>query len=139
MRDKKAKVSEVSNLLSSFAQGKLSKEEQVICLHIWEKLARKQKVDITRTKSNIWVASIIWSFCRANFKHEEGITQDLLSSFFDVKKSTIGNKASEICKMLKIDFFNPEFTTKRIQEQNPLNKYVMTENGFIIPKDFFEE
>jgi len=41
--------------------------------------------------------------------------------------------------MLKIDFFNPEFTTKRIQEQNPLNKYVMTQNGFIIPKDFLEE
>jgi len=98
MRDKKAKVSEVSNLLSSFAQGKLSKEEEAICLHIWEKLARKQKIDITRTKSNIWAASIIWSFCRANFKHEEGIIQDLLSSFLMLKRVQLATKRAKSAK-----------------------------------------
>jgi len=132
---KKAKITEIQNLISDFAKENLSEEEEGICLHILDKLSRKQKIDITRTKSEIWAASIIWSFCRANFKHEDGISLDLLSSFFDVKKSTAGNKAGELCKMFKIDFFNPQYTTQKNQERNPLNKMLMTKSGFIVPKD----
>ncbi len=138
MKDKKATIAEVENLIIAFAEKSLSTEEQAVCLHIWEKLGRKQKIDITRTRAVIWAPAVIWSFCRANFKYEEGITLDVLCPFFGTKKSTVGNKASEICKMLEIDFFNPEFTIKKIQEQNPLNKLVVTENGLIVPRDLFE-
>ncbi len=132
---KNTKINEVRNFISDFAKENLTKEEEGICLHILEKLSRKQKIDITRPKSDTWAASIIWAFCRANFKSEEGITMDLVSSFFDVKKSTFGNKAGELCKMFKIDFFNPEYTTQKTQEWNPLNKLVMTKEGFIVSKD----
>ena len=37
--------------------------------------------------------------------------------------------------MLRVDFFNPEFTTERIQKQNHLNTLTVTNHGFIIPKD----
>jgi hypothetical protein len=60
---------------------------------------------------------------------------DFLCSFFHTKKSTVGNKASEISRMLKIDFFNPEFTTERIQEENPLNRLEMTNDGLIVLKE----
>ena len=138
MKDKKSIISEVENLMITFAEKNLSTEEKAVCLHIWEKLGRKQKIDITRTRANIWAAAVIWSFCRANFKYEEGITLDVLCQFFATKKSTVGNKAGEICKMLKIDFFNPEFTTRKIREQNPLNKLVVTEDGLIVPRDLLE-
>ncbi len=138
MKDKKATIAEVKNLIIAFADKNLSAEEQAVCLRIWEKLGRKQKIDVTRTRANIWAAAVIWSFCRANFKYEEGITLDLLCPFFVTRKSTVGNKAGEICKMLKIDFFNPEFTTRKIREQNPLNKLVVTEDGLIVPRDLLE-
>ena len=135
MKDKKEVIEEVKNLLTSFTGKNLSEEEESICLQIWGRLSRKQKIDITRTRPDIWAAAVIWSFCRANFKYEEGVTLELLCSFFNNKKSTVGNKASEISKMLRIDFFNPEFTTERIQKQNPLNTLTVTNHGFIIPKD----
>jgi hypothetical protein len=138
VRDKKTTLTEVKDLITAFAEKNLSSEEKAICIHIWEKLARKQKIDLTRTKSNIWAAATIWAFCRANFKYEEGITLDKLCSFFDTKKSTVGNKASDICKMFKIDFFNPEFTTRRIQADNPLNEFAVTEDGFIVPRELSE-
>jgi len=135
MKDKKEVIEEVKNLLTSFTGENLSEEDQSICLQIWGKLSRKQKIDITRTRPDIWAAAVIWAFCRANFKYEEGVTLELLCSFFKNKKSTVGNKASEISKMLRVDFFNSEFTTERIQKQNPLNTLTVTNHGFIIPKD----
>lgn len=135
MKDNKDVIEEVRNLIITFTRKRLAEEEETICLHIWEKLSRKQKIDITRTRSDIWAAAVIWAFCRANFKHEEGVTLELLCSFFNNKKSTVGNKAGEISKMLGIDFFSPEFTTGKIQEQNPLNRLTLTKDGFIIPED----
>ncbi len=137
MKDKKKVIEEVKNLITSFTRKNLTDEEETTCLQILERLARKQKLDITRTRSDIWAAAVIWSFCRANFKYEEGITLELLCSFFNNNKSTVGNKAGEISKMFKIDFFNPEFTTKSVQDQNPLNQFAVTKDGFIIPKDIY--
>ncbi len=56
---KNIKIREIKDFISDFSKDNLTKEEEGICLHILEKLSRKQKIDITRTKSNIWAASII--------------------------------------------------------------------------------
>ncbi len=37
--------------------------------------------------------------------------------------------------MLRITFYNPEYTTAEIQEHNPFNQFIMTKDGFIIPRD----
>jgi hypothetical protein len=121
MKEKIAVIQEVEKLIMSFSNQNLTEEEEEICLHIWKKLIRKHKLDITRTKCDIWAAAVIWSFCRANFKYEEGIMLESVCNFFHNKKSTVGNKAGEIIKVVKIDYFSPEFSTRKIQEQNPLN------------------
>lgn len=48
MKDKKEMVEEVKSLIVSFSKKHLPEEEEAICLHIWEKLARKQKLDINK-------------------------------------------------------------------------------------------
>lgn len=121
MKEKIEVIEEVEKLIMSFSEQNLTEEEEEICLHIWKKLTRKHKLDITRTRSDIWAAAVIWSFCRANFKYEEGIMLESVCNFFHNKKSTVGNKAGEIIKILKIDYFSPEFSTRKIQEHNPLN------------------
>ena len=121
MKEKIEVIEEVEKLIKSFSKQNLTEEEEEICLHIWKKLIRKHKLDITRTKCDIWAAAVIWSFCRANFKYEEGIMLESVCNFFHNKKSTVGNKAGEIIKIVKIDYFSPEFSTRKIQEQNPLN------------------
>ena len=121
MKEKIEVIEEVEKLIMSFSKQNLTEEEEEICLHIWKKLIRKHKLDITRTRCDIWAAAVIWSFCRANFKYEEGIMLESVCIFFHNKKSTVGNKAGEIIKIVKIDYFSPEFSTRKIQEQNPLN------------------
>ena len=126
MEEKIEVIKEVEKLIMSFSKQNLTEEEEEICLHIWKKLIRKRKLDITRTRCDIWAAAVIWSFCRTNFKYEEGIMLESVCNFFHNKKSTVGNKAGEIIKILKIDYFNFEFSTRKIQEQNPLNILMST-------------
>ena len=86
MKDKKEVIEEVKNLLTSFTGENLSEEEQSICLQIWGRLSRKQKIDITRTRPDIWAAAVIWSFCRANFKFEEGVTWSCCAPFSTIRR-----------------------------------------------------
>jgi tetratricopeptide (TPR) repeat protein len=122
VKEKIEVVEEVQKLIYSFSEHNLTQEEEEICLHIWQKLARKKTLEITRTRPDIWASAVIWSFCRVNFKYEESITLDVVCNYFNTKKSTSGNKAGEIIKMLKIAYFSPEFSTRKIQELNPLNE-----------------
>jgi tetratricopeptide (TPR) repeat protein len=130
-------IEDVQKLILSFSKEKLTTEEEVICMHIWKKLTRKRTLDITRTRSDIWAAAVIWSFCRANFKYEAGITLDTVCDFFSNKKTTVGNKAGEIIKMLKIDYFNPEYSTTKIKKQNPIN--VLTQATDDVIRELQEE
>jgi tetratricopeptide (TPR) repeat protein len=120
MKEKIDVIEQVENLIRSFSKRNLTEEEEEICLHIWKKLTRKRNMDITRSRPDIWAGAVIWSFCRVNFKYEEGINLENVCAFFTNKKSTIGNKAGEIIKILKIDYFNTEFSTRKIQEHDPL-------------------
>jgi len=128
MKEKIDVIEEVQRLIISFADRFLTPEEKDLCLHIWKKLGRKQKLDITRTRLDIWAAAVVWTFCRANFKYEEGITLDTVCDFFKNKKSTVGNKAGEIVKLLKISYFSPEFSTGKIQEHNPFNSLTLIDD-----------
>lgn len=140
MKEKAEFIDEVQKLIISFTGPNLIKEEEAICLHIWEKLARKRTLDITRTRPDIWASAVIWSFCRANFKYEEGLTLDIVCNFFNNKKTTVGNKAGEIIKMLKIDYFDPEFSTEEIQGYNPFNRITLDlDTGLLVPKEYVIE
>ena len=52
-----------------------------------------------------------------------------------IQQKTVGNKASEIAKALKIDIFDERFCRKEIADKNPLNQFVMLPSGFIVSKD----
>jgi hypothetical protein len=136
MKEKADFIEEVQTLIISFSKDKLTTEEELVCMHIWKKLTRKRTLDITRTRADIWAGAVIWSFCRANFKYEEGITLDTVCDFFSNKKSTVGNKAGEIIKMLKIDYFKPEFSTEENQSNNPFKAIALDANtGLLVFKE----
>jgi hypothetical protein len=136
MKERDDYIEEVQKLIISFARQNFTQEEEVICLHIWKKLARKKTLDITRTRPDIWAGAVIWAFCRANFKYEEGITLDIICGFYNNKKTTVGNKAGEIIKLVKIDYFDSEYSTEAIQEHNPFNRMTIDpDTGLLLLKE----
>ena len=54
-----------------------------------------------------------------------------LAEHFGTSKSTIRQKAGKICEMLKIRYYDPDFSTSHMSGQNPFARMVMDENGFI--------
>jgi|GEM_PF-5015253 len=137
MQKNKEHMEEVKKLIRGFAKAHLDDEELEICERIADKLARKRTLDITGIQPNTLAAAIVWSCILANppERIRDRIPQETVADFFGVKKRTVSTRASQISKLLKIDMFNPEFTTKRVRKAIP--KFYMTREGFLIP--FWED
>jgi len=54
-----------------------------------------------------------------------------ISSYFNASSSTVSQKAKLIMDMFGLDYWNAEFSTKRMQENNPFTK-ILKMNGLII-------
>jgi tetratricopeptide (TPR) repeat protein len=121
MKEKAEAVEKVRQLIISFAKDRLTQEEEDLCLYYWLKLTRKRKLEVTRGRPDIWAAGVVWAFCRTNFKYEEDITIDSVCAFFNNKKSSVGTRAREILDLLGIDYFDPEFSTRRVMENSPFD------------------
>ncbi|MDI6840967.1 MAG: DUF6398 domain-containing protein [bacterium] len=121
------------------SQNKFSKEELDICLKIWDdftNLACRQTGKRKRAsiaKPEAWAAAVIYTFGRANFKNK--LTADTIRKTLAVTRKSIYNKFSEIKDVLKMKFFDTRYCTKEVLEQNPLKELVVTEDGFILPKE----
>jgi hypothetical protein len=86
----------------------------------------------------VWAAAIIHALGTINFLFDKASqpysTVDEINQFFGTKKATTTGKSKIIRDLLKLGYFDNEFSTSRIKEDNPLNKMVMV-NGLIVPID----
>jgi hypothetical protein len=99
-------------------------------------LARKRHVPFLSGKKEIWAAAVIYALGQINFLFDKSfqpyVTADEICNFFGMKKSSVSQKAKVIRDMLKLNYFDPEFSIKRMRDQNPLKDLVMIE-GMVDP------
>ncbi len=103
------------------------------------KLSRKRDVPFARGKSEIWATAVVHAIGSINFLYDKTFlpfsSLDKICTHFNTNKSTVGNKAGEIRKLLNLHPFDNEFSTKHLLENNPLEGLEMTEEGFIMPEN----
>ena len=125
-------------LTQKFCDQKLDSDYKHLCEKLIKKLGRKRDVPFQRGKIEIWAAAVIHALGSINFLFDNSfkpyMTADQISEYFDTKNSTVSNKAREIKDMLNLWHFSPEFSTKKMIEDNPFNNLVMVD-GFIVPLD----
>jgi hypothetical protein len=125
-------------LTQVFCDQKLDSDYKHLCEKLIRKLGRKRDVPFQRGKIEIWAAAIIYALGSINFLFDKSfkpyVTADQISEYFDTKNSTVSNKAREIKDMLNLWHFSPEFSTKKMIEDNPFNNLVMVD-GFIVLLD----
>jgi hypothetical protein len=121
-----------------FCDQKLDSDYKYLCEKLIRKLSRKRDVPFQKGKIEIWAAAVIHALGSINFLFDKSfkpyVTADQISEYFDTKNSTVSNKAREIKDMLNLWHFSPEFSTKKMIEDNPFNNLVMVD-GFIVPLD----
>lgn len=129
---------ELIELTQIFCDQKLDSDYKHLSEKLIRKLGRKRDVPFQRGKIEIWAAAVIHALGSINFLFDKSfkpyVTADQISEYFGTKNSTVSNKAREIKDMLNLGYFNPEFSTKKILDDNPFNNLVMLD-GFIVSLD----
>jgi len=125
-------------LTQIFCDQKLDSDYKRLCEKLIRKLGRKRDVPFQRGKIEIWAAAVIHALGSINFLFDKSfkpyMTADQISEYFGAKNPTVSNKAREIKDMLKLGYYDSEFSTKKMKENNPFNNLVMVD-GFIVPLD----
>jgi len=129
------KYEEIATMITVFCNEKLNKEYNDLCLRLLTKLCRKRSAPLLSGRPKTWAAGIVYAVGSNNFIFDKTqklhLTAGEIASAFDISTSTAGNKANEIRKMFKIDFFNPEWQTTELKEKNP-TIWMIQLNGFIV-------
>lgn len=132
--------SQIKHLMEGFCSKYLDSELQSYSLNLFETIIKKSLLNIYRGKSEIWAASIMYVIARLNFlfdKDSDNFTSvDELCDYFNVKKSTIGDKATQIEKMYNISLGDKKYTKPEIAKSF---EFYMTPEGFIIPSSMVPE
>ena len=104
-------------------------EDDKLIKKLWKSYFKKRK-GISRTSSDVWVASVLWLYSRLNFlwEYDKEWTQKSLGEMFQVRPKTIGDKCREITNLLKIKDWDDRFCRKEIAEKNPFKSMVMLES-----------
>ncbi len=131
---------EINELLRSFCEKHLNDELAGYALKLCETLGRKKKINISRGKKEIWAASIIYAIARLNFLFDKEspnyITADTICDYFNTRKSTVGNKATQIENACNLTIGAEGYCSKHITDSFT---FYQTPEGFVIPKSMIED
>jgi hypothetical protein len=133
--NKKQRLEEIKDLVLAFCEEHLNEELAGYALKLCESLGRKRKISITRGKKAIWAASIIYVIARLNFlfdpESEFFLSADTVCDFFGTKKSTVGNKATQIERACNLGLGAEGLCSPEISDALTL---VELPSGLIVPK-----
>lgn len=138
--EKAVRLNEIKDLAFAFCEEHLNDEMAGYALNLCDMVGRKRKISITRGKKEIWAASIIYVIARLNFlfdrENELFVTADTICDFFGTKKSTVGNKATQIEKICDLGWGAEGLCSPEISDALTL---VELPNGLVIPKSMLPE
>ena len=130
-----ARYVEIAEIIGKFCDDKLNEEYKELCLRALVKLCRKRPSPLISGRVQTWACGIVYAVGSNNFIFDKfrpmNMTASEIAEWFSLSKSTAGNKAAEIGKLLGLSYFNTEFQLKSIVDRNPTVWYLKV-NGFIV-------
>ena len=134
--EKKQRLEEITDLVLAFCEEHLDNELHGYALELCDILGRKRRISITRGKKEIWAASIIYVIARLNFlfdpESEFFLSADTVCDFFGTKKSTVGNKATQIERACNLGLGAEGLCRPEISDALTL---VELPSGLVVPKN----
>ena len=134
------KMNKIKAMIEGFCRNHLNNEYKGYAIKLFDTLSRKRRIDISRGKEEIWAASIVYVIARLNFLFDKAdknyITADEVCDFFQTKKSTVGNKATQIEKECKLSIGAAGYCRKEITDELT---FYCTAKGFIVPKSMVQD
>ncbi|WP_277631606.1 DUF6398 domain-containing protein [Avrilella dinanensis] len=130
------KQKKILDLAGSFCTQKLDDDYFQLAEKLIKKLGRKRNVPFATGKEEIWAAATVHALGTVNFLFDKSfdpyVSVDDINNYFGTNKSTVTAKSKLIREMLKMERFGGEFSTQRMEEENPFNNMVIVD-GMIYP------
>lgn len=132
----KQKQENLISMTRTFCMEHLDEDYAQLCESLIKKMGRKREVPFVRGKPEIWAAAVVYAIGSINFLFDKSfkpyMTAEQLCESFGTKTSTVSAKASVIRNMFNLGYFDGEFSTQRMADQNPFNDFVMID-GLVCP------
>jgi hypothetical protein len=123
-----ARHNEIADAISLFCDAKLNAEFKQIMLRAVEKLCRKRPSPLRKGRARTWACGIAYAIGQNNFIFDKSqpyfMPASAISDWFGLSKSTAGNKAAEISKLLGLSYMDTEFCLQSITDQHPVLRLV---------------
>ena len=139
--EKQERFCEVTTSITSFGAAHLDPELTGFALDLWKRICRLKRLDCRRGDPNVWAASVTHVIARMNFLFDRSqpvhLTFDTICEFFQVKKTTVGGKASEIERTLRLrQHSEPGLCRSALVETFTM---VRLPNGTVVPLDMAKQ
>jgi len=136
------KKNRLTELLSKYCEEILNEEYKTLCLKLLNKMSRKRTPPYLSGKIEIWASAIVYAIGQINFLFDKSFipyqTADEICNYFKTSKSTTSQKAKIIKDMFSLNYYDKDFSTKKMIDSNPFDQYVMID-GLIVPKDMIKK
>ncbi len=131
------KAQKLVEMTGNFCQEFLDDDYRQLCEKLIVKMSRKRAVPFLYGRIEIWAGAVIYALGSINFLFDKSFkpyaTADDICNYFGTSKSTTSQKAKVIRDMFKMGYYDHEFSTARMREDNPFSNFVMI-NGLIVDK-----
>ena len=108
----------------------------MLCRKLIDKMSRKRQVPFLSGRLEIWAAAVVYALGQINFLFDKNfepyVSATDLCNYFRTSQSTTSQKAKIIRDIFKMRYFDEEFSTERMQKENPLKEFVMVD-GLVVP------
>ena len=133
----KDRENRIAEMVTTFCQTHIDKEYATLCEKMVRKLGRKRTNPLERGRIEIWAAAIVYTVATMNFLFDKSfepyIPSSTIHDYFGTKQSSVTQKAAQIRKMLKLrPFWDKDFSTNYMLENNPLNNMSMLNGLFFL-------
>jgi hypothetical protein len=140
-KNDKEEIAKIKNSLieavTSFCRKRLDEDYAVLCVKLIEKMARKRVVPFISGRPEIWSAAVVYAIGSINFLFDKSFEPYIpaaeICEDFGVKNSSVTQKAKIIRDMFGLNYYDPDFSTKNMQKNNPFNDMAIVD-GFVVPK-----
>ena len=131
------KAEKLIQMTAEFCKKYLDEDYRQLCEKLIGKMCRKRNVPFLSGRMEIWAAAIIYALGSINFLFDSSFkpyaTGEDICNFFGTSKSTTSQKAKIIRDMFHMGYYDKEFSTAHMRENNPFSNFVMM-NGLIVDK-----
>ena len=132
----KQKKEALIEMTDGFADRYLDEDYKMLCRKLIDKMSRKRQVPFLSGRLEIWAAAVVYALGQINFLFDKNfepyVSATDLCNYFRTSQSTTSQKAKIIRDMFKMRYFDEEFSTERMQKENPLKEFVMVD-GLVVP------